>query len=68
MHPDVVGSNEATQILGLTDKSTISRYVAAGKLTPVMQLPGKRGAFIFNRADVERLRDERAAEAAEATA
>jgi hypothetical protein len=61
---DLIGSREACDILGFTDTSTISRYVALRKLRPIRRMPGATGAFIFNRADVERLRDERAAAAA----
>lgn len=28
--------------------SAISKQVAAGKLEPVMKMPGKRGAFLFD--------------------
>ena len=52
---DLVSSREALELLGLTDPSTISRWVAAGKLTPAHKLPGKTGAYLFNRADVEAL-------------
>lgn len=49
-----IGSTEACALLSI-DKSTLSRWVAAGKLTPVAQLPGKTGAFLFDRAAVEAL-------------
>jgi predicted site-specific integrase-resolvase len=51
---DLIGTTEAVDILKV-DKATITRWVAAGKLTPVTKLPRKNGAFIFNRADVEAL-------------
>lgn len=62
---DEVVTREALQILGLTDPSTISRYVQIGKLTPSRKLPGKSGAYLFHRSDVEQLRDQREREAAE---
>ena len=52
---DVVVTREALEILGLKDPSTISRWVQIGKLTPADKLPGRSGAFLFWRADVERL-------------
>lgn len=61
---DLVSTREALEILGYTDPSTISRYVGYGKLSPVYKLPGKTGAFLFNRADVERLAAELSAEVA----
>ena len=58
---DVVTTREALEILGLTDPSTISRYVGYGKLTPARRMAGKSGAYLFWRADIERLAAERAA-------
>lgn len=61
MHPpptDEIVTREALEILGFTDPSTISRYVALGKLTPSRKLPGRNGAFLFWRADVQRLAAE----------
>lgn len=57
---DLVGSQEACRILG-KDRATLSRWVALGRLTPAVQLPGKTGAFLFNRVDVEALAKETAA-------
>lgn len=65
---DLIGSTEALGILGI-DRSTLSRWVAAGRLTPTTRLSG--GAFVFRRPEVEALAAARAAEAAapiEATA
>ena len=61
---DEIASREALDILGYTHVSTIARYVAEGKLTPSRRLPGKTGAYLFWRADVERLREHQAAERA----
>ena len=49
-----VGSREACQILGV-DKSTLSRWVASGRLTPIMRGTSKNGAMFFDRADVNAL-------------
>lgn len=65
---DEITTREALVILRLREPSTISRYVADGKLTPSRKLPGKTGAYMFWRADIERLRDIRAAERAETVA
>jgi hypothetical protein len=57
--PDEVTTREAMEILGLTNPSTVARYVAEGKLAASRKLPGRTGAFLFLRSDVERFRDER---------
>lgn len=62
---DEITTREALAILGLKEPSTIARYVQAGKLVPSRKLPTRTGAYLFWRADVERLRDQRAADAAE---
>jgi len=48
-------------ILRVTQASSVIRLVKAGKLTPVQKLPGLRGAYLFNRADIEALAAERGA-------
>lgn len=52
--PQLVSTNEAAQILNY-HVATINRMVAAGKLTPALKLPGKTGAYLFSRADIEAL-------------
>ena len=52
--PDLITSAETCAALSI-DRSTLSRWVAAGKITPALKLPGIRGAFMFDRADVERI-------------
>ena len=61
---DEITAREALEVLGYSDPSTISRYVALGVLSASRKLPGKTGARLFWRRDVERLRDEQAAKAA----
>jgi len=51
---DLIGSAEACTILHV-DRSTLSRWVAAGRLAPVHRLPGATGALLFSRAEVEAL-------------
>lgn len=53
---------EASELTGL-DRRTIHRMVERGELKPVSKLPGLRGAYIFNRADIERIAAERKAAA-----
>jgi excisionase family DNA binding protein len=54
MPTDLIGTNEACDILGV-DKATISRWVAAGDILPAHKLPHKNGAFLFHRADIQEL-------------
>lgn len=58
--PDLIGSVDACDLLHI-DRSTLSRWVALGKLTPAMRLPGARGAFLFRRDDIEAMARETAA-------
>ena len=57
--PVLIGSVEAARILGKSPR-TVHRLVESGALTPVLTAPGGAGVFMFDRADVEALRDERA--------
>lgn len=41
------------------DRSTLTRWVQAGRITPAFKFPGKAGAFLFERSEVERLQRER---------
>lgn len=43
------------------DRSTLSRWVAMGRITPAIKLPGLRGAFMFDADEVERVKGEAAA-------
>lgn len=52
--PELIGSREACALLGI-DKSTLSRWVAAGKLNPAYRAPGTNGAMVFNRDDIDAL-------------
>lgn len=49
---DLIGANEAAAMLNVS-KPTITRRVAAGTLKAFAQLDGSRGAFIFDRNDIE---------------
>jgi predicted site-specific integrase-resolvase len=53
----LLGSADVCSELGNIDRSTLSRWVTAGRITPVMRLRGKRGAMLFDPKDVQRLKD-----------
>lgn len=59
MSQNLIGSAEVATRLGI-DRATLSRWVRAGKITPVYQLPSStgNGAMLFDPADVDRLGNE----------
>lgn len=57
---DVITAAAASKLLNV-DRTTFLRWVAAGRIEPVMKLHGLTGARLFNRADVQALVNERAA-------
>ena len=59
---DLVGSSDAAKILGV-HPATVTRLVDSGDLTPAGRLGGDSGAFVFHRADVEKLAEKRKAPA-----
>jgi hypothetical protein len=61
--PDLIASSQACERLGI-DRSTLSRWVQLGKITPAMRLPGNRGAMLFDPAAVDTLAADLAAERA----
>ena len=54
-------TGEAMELLGYKNPSSIARLVYENKLTYARKLPGKNGAYLFNRADVIALGEARAA-------
>jgi predicted site-specific integrase-resolvase len=60
---DLIGSAEACEILGI-DRATLVRWIAASKIAKVTKMPGQTGAYVFERAEIERA----AAEQPKATA
>ncbi len=52
-----IGTSEAATILGV-DRSTVTRWVEKGDLTPIDTLPFT-GAFLFSRSEVMRLAKQR---------
>lgn len=47
---------------------TVHKMAADGRIAPVAKGPGVRGAYLFNPADVDRLKEELAAAGGEAAA
>lgn len=64
MHTDteLIGSSEVCRILQI-NPSTVGRWVESGRLTPAHKLPGRNGAYLFHRADIDAIAAERATEA-----
>lgn len=60
MLTDWVSASDAADMLGI-DRSTLNEWAREGKITPIAKLPGRTGARLFARADVERLAQERSA-------
>lgn len=58
-HDELIGSKQACGILGI-DKATLTRWAAAGTLTPAHKLPGRNGAYLFRAGDVIALAESRA--------
>lgn len=61
MQTELISTAEALTVLKRKSPSTITRLVQTGRLTPAAKLPGIRGAYLFNRADIEALAGDRAA-------
>ena len=54
MPESTITTAEAAEILGRT-VATVNRMVLIGRLKPVRKLPGKTGAYLFDRKAVEKL-------------
>jgi predicted site-specific integrase-resolvase len=52
---NLIGSAELCEVVGI-DRSTLSRWVQVGKITPAMKLPGKRGAMLWPTKAIEQAR------------
>jgi predicted site-specific integrase-resolvase len=53
-----MNSAEVCERLGDIDRSTLSRWVLIGRITPAYKHPGVRGPFLFDPDEVERVRLE----------
>ena len=49
----LVGATEATGMLGVS-KDTLIRMIARGVIKAAHKLPGPNGAYLFERAEIER--------------
>lgn len=50
----LIGTAEAAARLHV-DRSTLTRWVRAGRITPALEVPGYRGAYLFDAVEIERL-------------
>ena len=58
--PTILNTDEASEILGI-DRSTLTRWAATEEMRERLgasKLPGRTGAWVFNRPDVERVAAE----------
>lgn len=57
--PALIGTRQAAEILGVP-RTTLASRLAAGTIAPAIKLPGRTGAFLFDRAYIEKIAaDER---------
>jgi DNA-binding transcriptional MerR regulator len=64
MTPDPIGTHVAADILGVSTR-TVRRQAKSGLLPVQFKIDGDLGSYVFDRADILRIRDERdAAESA----
>lgn len=54
---DLLTTQQSLDRIGYGDPSSISRWVAAGRLTPALKLPGLRGAYLFSVEEIDRFRE-----------
>ena len=55
-HPSLIGAAEACRLLGDINRSTLTRWVKAGVISPAARPSDKRNsAMLFDRSDVEAL-------------
>ena len=59
---DLLSSAEACERLAI-DRSTLSRWVASGRIEPALKSPGVRGPFVFTAAEIERVQADLTTEA-----
>lgn len=54
--PDLLTTAETCDALGGIDRSTLTRWVQTGRITPAQKLPGRTGAYLFDPAEVQRVK------------
>ena len=47
-HGDLLGSDEVCRLYDI-DRSTLNRWIKSGRIVPVAKLPGRTGAYVFDR-------------------
>lgn len=52
----LLSTAEAVEQLNI-DRSTLTRWVVSGRIKPAHKNPGLRGAYVFDAAEVQRVRD-----------
>lgn len=55
---EYITAAEAADLLGV-DRRSVVRFIDNGDLTALDKLPGRTGAYLFNREDVERFAETR---------
>lgn len=58
---DLITAAEATSALGFKNRSSLTRLVQRGDITPKFVASGKTGEQFFDKSDVERLKADRTA-------
>ncbi|QTF71752.1 helix-turn-helix transcriptional regulator [Arthrobacter woluwensis] len=56
VNPELVSTREVAAALGVNTRQ-VARLVSRGELTPSVKAPGTRGAFLFDRAEIEKLQE-----------
>lgn len=51
---EMLSTAQACALLGV-DRSTLTRWVKAGRIQPAVKLPTSNGAYLFNASDVDSL-------------
>ena len=59
---DLLSTVQTADLIGI-ERSTVSKMVREGRLTPAHKLPGPTGAFVFLRSEVMRAKAEYQAKA-----
>jgi predicted site-specific integrase-resolvase len=49
---DLLGTVATADMIGI-ERSTLVRWVQLGRIVPAMRLPGRTGAYLFYRSEVE---------------
>lgn len=56
--PRMLGTVEVSELLG-KHRTTIVRWARSGRLPLAVEVPGYRGDFLFDRASIEALQEEK---------